>query len=82
MEVILFLLLIRKVTQGKSSANILKNCFFPRTVHKLGFARRLDIVWDRCNPISIKESTRDKRGHICWQHVTGSAKVLGSGKRF
>ena len=82
MEVILFILLIRKVTQGKPSANLLKKVFFPRTVHKLGFARRLDIVWDRYNPISIKESTRDKRGHICWQHVTGSAKVLREWQTF
>ena len=49
--------------------------FFPRIVHGLGLARRLNIVWDRYNPMSIKENTRDKRGHSLWQLVTGSAKV-------
>ena len=56
--------------------------FFPRTVNELGLARRLDIVCDSYNPISIKESTRDKRGHSCRQRVTGSAKVLRDWQTF
>ena len=44
-------------------------------VHELRLARRLDIVWDLYNPMSIKENTRDKRGHSCRQRVTDSVKV-------
>ena len=55
---------------------------FLRTVHELGLARRLDIVWDRNNPISIKESTRGKRGHSYRQRVTGSAKALRDWQTF
>ena len=58
MEVILFILWLGK---GKPLANILQKCFFPRIVHEIGLARRLDIVWDRYNPISAKENTRDNR---------------------
>ena len=53
----------------------MKSVFYPRIVHELGLARRLDIVWDRYNPMSIEKSTRDKRGHSCRQRVTGSADV-------
>ena len=35
--------LTRKATKGKPSANILKKCFFfPKIVHEIGLARRLD----------------------------------------
>ena len=53
--------LTRKATKGKPSADILKKCFFPRIVHGIGLARRLDIAWDRYNPMSVKENTRDNR---------------------
>ena len=51
--------LTRKATTKKPSAKILKKSFFPRMVHEIGLARRLDIDWDRYNPMSVKENTRD-----------------------
>ena len=56
--------------------------FFSKIVHELSLARRLDIIWDRYNPMSIKESTKDKRGHSCRQRVTGSVKVLRDWQTF
>ena len=35
--------------------------FFPRIVHEIGLARRLNIAWDRYNPMSVKENPRDKQ---------------------
>ena len=64
--------LTRKATKGKLSANILRKVlFFSQNSRESGLARRLDIVWDRYNSMSIEESTRDKRGHSCRQRVTG-----------
>ena len=75
MEVILFILWLGKQQRGNLQQIFWKSVF-PRIVHELGLDRRLDIAWDRYNPISIKESTRDKRRHSCRQRVTGFAKVL------
>ena len=71
MEVILFILWLGKQQRGNPQQIFWKSVFF----EELGLARRLGIVWDRYNPVSIRESTRDKRGHSCRQRVTGSAKV-------
>ena len=80
-EVILFILWFGKQHRGNLQQIFWKSVF-PRTVHEIGLTRRLDIVWDRYNPISIGESTRDKRGHSCRQRVTGFAKVLRDWQTF
>ena len=83
MEVILFILWFGKQHKGNLQQIFWKSVSSKNnTSHELGLARRLDIVWDCNNPVSIKESSKDKRGHSCRQRVTGSANVLRDWQTF
>ena len=41
--------------KGETFSKYFEKVFFPRIVHGIGLARRLDIVWDRYNPMSVKD---------------------------
>ena len=47
--------------KGETFSKCFEKVFFPRIVHEIGLARRLHIVWDRYNSMSVKENPRDKQ---------------------
>ena len=47
--------------KGETFSKCFEKLFFQRIVHEIGLARRLDIVWDRYNPMYVKENPRDKQ---------------------
>ena len=56
----LFILWLGKQQRGNLQQMFWKSVF-PRIVHEIGLARRLHMVWDRYNPMSVKENPRDKQ---------------------
>ena len=52
--------------------------FIPYLEKQLQSATRLDVVWDVYTPVSLKESTREKRGKGVRRKVSGKAKLLGN----
>ena len=47
--------------KGETFSKYFEKVFFPRIVHEIVLSRRSDIVWDRYNPMSVKENTRENR---------------------
>ena len=68
--------------QGKTFAEYFTKVFCPRIQHELKRATRVDIVWDQYRSMSIKATTREKRGNDTRQRVSGSAKVPGNWQNF
>lgn len=64
--------------QGKTFAEYFTKVFCPRIQHGLKRAARADIVWDQYRSMSVKATTREKRGKGTRQRVSGSAKVTGN----
>ena len=62
--------------QGRSFDNYFTRIFNPHIKHDLSRSARVDVIWDDYRKLSIKGSTREKRGDGTRQHVTASAKVL------
>ncbi len=52
--------------------------FLPYVMKQLESSRRVDVVWDKYIPTSIKESTREKRGKGIRRRVEGSNKLPGN----
>ena len=52
--------------------------FIPYLQKQLQDTTRLDIVWDTYIPDSLKESTREKRGHGVRRKVSGPTKLPGN----
>ena len=71
----LSILYLEKQQKEKLLTYILRRYFLPRILHELDLSSRVDVVWDRYLPMSIKGSTREKRGHSSRQRVTGLSKV-------
>ena len=61
--------------QGKTFDEYFTKVFCPRIQHELKRAARVDIVWDQYRAMSIKATTREKRGTGARQRVSASAKV-------
>uniref|UniRef100_UPI00358E15C1 uncharacterized protein n=1 Tax=Myxine glutinosa TaxID=7769 RepID=UPI00358E15C1 len=68
--------------QGKTFDEYFTKVFCPRIQHELKRAARVDIVWDQYHTMSIKATTREKRGTGTRQRVSGSAKVPGNWQNF
>ena len=51
-----------KAIRGETFEKYCEKVFLPKILHELDFTSRADIVWDRYLPMSIKGSTREKRG--------------------
>ena len=68
--------------QGKTFAEYFTKIFCPRIQHELKRAARVDIVWDQYRSMSIKATTREKRGEGTRQRVSSSAKVPGNWHNF
>ncbi len=68
--------------QSKTFAEYFTEVFCPRIQHELKRAARVDIVWDQDRSMSIKATTREKRGRGTRQRVSGSAKVPENWKNF
>ena len=68
--------------QGKTFAEYLTEVFRTRIQHELKRTARVDIVWDQYRSMSIKATTREKRGKGTRQRVSGSAKVPGNWQDF
>lgn len=51
--------------------------FVPHIKRQLETSRRVDIVWDRYLPKSLKESTREKRGSGVRRKVAGKTQLPG-----
>uniref|UniRef100_UPI00358DF69B uncharacterized protein n=1 Tax=Myxine glutinosa TaxID=7769 RepID=UPI00358DF69B len=68
--------------QGKTFDEYFTKVFCPRIQHELKRAARVDIVWDQYRTMSIKATTREKRGTGTRQRVSGSAKVPGNWQNF
>lgn len=66
------------IVQGKTFADYFSEVFCPRIKHELKRAARVDIVWDQYRSMSIKATTRERRGKLTRQRVSGSAKVPGN----
>lgn len=56
--------------------------FLPRIQHDLRRAERVDIIWDQYREMTIKWSTREKRGTGTRQRVYRLAKVPGKWHEF
>ena len=56
--------------------------FLPRIIHECEPASRVDVVFDRYLPMSIKQCTRERRGESARQRVTGTAKAPGDWQKF
>ena len=52
--------------------------FIPYLDKQLGATSKLDVVWDRYIPDSLKESTREKKGESVRRKVSGETKLPGS----
>ena len=52
--------------------------FVPHIIQQLRNSKRVDIVWDTYKVGSIKESTREKRGHGVRRKVAGKNKLPGN----
>jgi hypothetical protein len=52
--------------------------FLPHIMKQLENCKRVDVVWDAYVPISIKESTREKRGKGIRRKVAGKNKLPGN----
>ena len=52
--------------------------FVPYLMKQLQNAKRVDVIWDTYIPISIKESTREKRGKGIRRKVAGKTKLPGN----
>jgi len=52
--------------------------FLSYVMKQLESSRRVDVVWDKYIPTSIKESTREKRGKGIRRRVEGSNKLPGN----
>ena len=61
--------------QGKTFDECFTKVFCPRIQHELKRAARVDIIWDQYRAMSIKATTREKRGTGARQRVSASAKV-------
>ena len=68
--------------QGKTFDSYFDSVFRPRVYHELQRFRRVDIIWDQHCALSIKGSTREKRGTGIRQRVSGTAKFPGNWKKF
>ena len=71
-----------KATKGETFDTYFEKIFLPRILYELDLSSRVGVGWNRYLPMSIKGSTREKRGHSSRQRVTGSAKYLWTGKVF
>ena len=67
---------------GKTFAEYFTKVFYPRIRHELNRAARVDVVWDQYHSMSIKATTREKRGNGTRQRVSRSAKVPGNWQNF
>ncbi len=56
--------------------------FVPHIIKQLQNSKRVDIVWDKYIPSSIKESTREKRGKGVRRKVAGKKKLPGNWSDF
>lgn len=56
--------------------------FYQRIQYQLRRSKTVHVVWDLYSTLSIKGTTREKRGHDTRQHVCGSAKVPGNWHNF
>ena len=57
--------------------NYADNVFLPFLSRELERVRRIDVVWDRYFPYSIKGSAREKRGAGVRQKVSSNTKIPG-----
>ena len=55
--------------------------FFPHMLEKLEYVDRLDVIWDRYLPKSLKQATRLKRGSSCRIQVKECTDVLETGTK-
>ena len=52
--------------------------FIPQMLEKLESVDRLDIIWDRYLPQSLKQATRQKRGSSCHVQVKQCTPILSN----
>ena len=68
--------------QGKSFDEYFLRVFYPRIQYQLRRSQTVHVVWDQYSTLSIKGTTREKRGHGTRQRVCGSKKVPGNWHSF
>ena len=68
--------------EGKTFDSYFEKVFCPRVRHDLKRSTRVDVVFDQYRSLSIKGSTREKRGSGTRQRISGSAKIPGNWQQF
>ena len=56
--------------------------FLPYVINQLRNVERVDVVWDRCLPGSLKDSARSKRGKDINRRVRSDTRIPGDWKAF
>ena len=59
-----------------------KEVFIPFVLSHYKYATRMDLVWDRYLPNSLKSMTREKRGKVVHRRVGTSVAVPGQWQNF
>ena len=76
--------LVNQLKPGLSSkfSDYAKNVFLPYVKRKLQNTSRVDVVWDKYVPNSLKTATRDKRGKGIRRRVEPDSRVPGNWEAF